>query len=101
MNFNYILHEYAQQDYEESIKWYLEKSIAGAEKLVNEIDFALQLICKNPGRWRNKYKNFHEISLKKYPFTIIYTIESDKELVIVSSIYHHKRNPKAKYRKLK
>lgn len=100
MNYNYILHEYAQHDYEESLKWYLEKSSGAAEKFVAEIDAALQLICNNPGRWRNKYKNFHEISLKKYPFTIIYTIEEKKLLVVVSSIYHHKRNPKAKYRKI-
>ena len=100
MSYGYILHRYAQQDYEESLKWYIQRSIEAAEKFVAEIDTVLQLICTNPGRWRNKYKNFHEITLKKYPFTIIYTIEDDKQLVVVSSIYHHKRNPKTKYIKI-
>ncbi len=99
MSYDYILHKYAQQDYEESLKWYLQKSIGAAEKFVAEVDTVLQLICNNPRRWRNKYKHFHEITLKKYPFTIIYTIEEDKQLVVISSIYHHKRNPKTKYRK--
>ena len=99
MSYAYILHKHAQQDYEQSLEWYLERSIEAAEKFVVAIDNALQLICDNPTRWRNKYKNFHEISLKKYPFTIIYTIEEDKSIVVVSSIYHHKRNPKGKYRK--
>ena len=75
MSYTYILHKQAQKDYEQSLEWYVQRSIDAVEKFVREIDSALQLICTNPGRWRNKYKNFHEITLKKYPFTIIYTIE--------------------------
>ena len=100
MSYNYILHAHAQQYYEQSLKWYMERSIVASERFVVAINNALQLICDNPTRWRKKYKNFHEISLKKYPFTIIYTIEEDKAIVVVSSIYHHKRNHKGKYRKI-
>ncbi len=100
MSYNYILHEHAQKDYEQSLKWYMERSVAATKKFVVAINTALQLICDNSTRWRNKYKNFHEISLEKYPFTIIYTIEEDKAIVVVPSIYHHKRKPKGKYRKI-
>lgn len=101
MSYGYILHSYAQEDYEAALKWYMQRSIGAAEKFITEIDTALLLICFNPRRWRNRYKNFHEITLKKYPFTIIYTIDDDKQLIVVSSIYHHKRNPKTRYRKIK
>ena len=94
MSYSYILNEHAQKDYEQSLKWYMKRSVDAAKKFVVAIDNALQLICDNPTRWRNKYKNFHEISLKKYPFTIIYAIEEDKALVVISSVYHHKRNPR-------
>lgn len=100
MTYTYILHNHAQKDYEQSLEWYMERSVDAAEKFVQAIDNTLQLVCDNPFRWRNKYKNFHEITLKKYPFTIIYTIEEDKLLIVISSIYHHKRNPKGKYRKI-
>jgi plasmid stabilization system protein ParE len=100
MSYTYIIHKHAQKDYEQSLEWYMERSLDAAEKLVQAIDNALQLVSDNPYRWRNKYKNFHEITLKKYPFTIIYTIEEDKSLLVVSSIYHHKRSPKGKYRKI-
>ena len=98
MNYTYILLKHAQKDYEQSIEWYMERSVDVAEKFVKSIDSVIQLICNNPNRWRKKYKNFHEITLKKFPFTIIYTIEEDKYLIVISSIYHHKRNPKGKYR---
>ena len=100
MSYAYILHKHAQNDYEQSLEWYMGRSVDAAEKFVLAIDNALQLICNNPTRWRNKYKNFHEISLKKYPFTIIYTIEEEKSIIVVSSIHHHKRKPKGKYRKI-
>jgi plasmid stabilization system protein ParE len=99
MSYHYILHDHAQEDYETSLQWYAERSALAAENFVKALDDALLSICNNPRRWRNKYKNYHELSLKKYPFTIIYTIETDKQLVIVSSVYHHKRNPKKKYKK--
>ena len=82
-----------------SLKWYAERSKAAAENFVRAVDDAVQLICQHPERWRNTYKGYHELGLKKYPFTIIYTIESDKQLIIIFSIYHHKRNPKKKFRK--
>jgi plasmid stabilization system protein ParE len=100
MSYRYVLHEHAQEDYEKSLQWYAERSRQSAENFVMAVDDALQLICEHPARWRNKYKNYHELGLKKYPFTIIYTIEADKQLIVVSSIYHHKRNPKKKYRKI-
>lgn len=101
MSYVYILHEYAQKDYEASLKWYNERSLQAAENFVAAVDYALVLICNYPTRWRNKHKNFYELSLKKYPFTIIYTIEEDIQTVVVSAIYHQKRNPASKCRRLR
>ena len=100
MSYSVTLQTDAQHEYEASLRWYMERSYPAAEKFVEAVDNALHLICENPTRWRNNYKNFYEISLKKYPFTVIYTIEKDEQLIVVLSIYHHKRNPKRKYRKL-
>lgn len=99
MLYKYIVLEKAQQEYEASLEWYAERSMLAAEKFIIAVENALLLICKYPERWRNQYKNYHELGLKKYPFTIIYTIETGKQLVVVTSVYHHKRNPKKKYRK--
>jgi plasmid stabilization system protein ParE len=98
MSFRYILHEKAQADYESSLIWYLERSQQAAENFVLEIDKGIQLICNNPTRWSNKYKHYYELSLKIFPFTIVYSIE-EKQVIVISAIYHHKRNPKRKYRK--
>lgn len=61
---------------------------------------AIELICNYLTSWRNKYKDFYELGTKKYPYTIIYKIDNQNELIIVYSIFHHKRNPLKKYNKI-
>lgn len=99
MPFKYILLEDAQIDYEDSLQWYAIRSNQAAMNFIKAVDVALQLICANPKRWRNTFKNYHELGLKKYPFSIIYIIDAEKELVVVTSVYHHKRDPKKRYKK--
>jgi plasmid stabilization system protein ParE len=100
MLYTYLFNKDAQLEYETSLEWYAERSLKAATNFVAEVDKTLTLICFYPNRWRNAYKNFHELQLKKYPFTIIYTFEEDKKLVIVTSIFHHKRNPRRRYKKV-
>jgi hypothetical protein len=45
------------------------------------------------------YKNFRELNVRKYPFTIAYAFDENVRLVTVISFYHHKKNPKNKYLK--
>ena len=99
MGYKYMLLAAAQEEYESSITWYNERSWPAADQFIEAVDHALQLICEHPYRWRNEYRKYYELGVKKYPFSIVYTIEAEQELVIVSSIYHHSRNPKKKYRK--
>lgn len=97
MSFQYQLHELAQEDYEASVIWYMERSLKAAENFVAAVDDALLLICTNPKRWHNKYKNYYELGLKKYPFKVIYTIDEANQMITVVAIYHKKRNPRKKY----
>lgn len=61
MSFGYQLHEQAQKDYEESLKWYFERSPQAAIEFVEAVDFTLQQICSYPTRWRNTYRHFYEL----------------------------------------
>ena len=98
--YSYILLETAQHEYETSLIWYAERSEQAAENYVFAIDNAIDLIVRFPTRWRNKFKNFYELGVKKYPYSIIYTIDAEKEIVVIYAVFHHKRNPKKKYKKV-
>ena len=72
MAYKYRLIPLAQEEYESSVSWYLKRSLAAAANFVNAIDKALGLICDDPRRYRNEYKNYYECNIHKYPFTIVY-----------------------------
>ena len=99
MNYNQLLLEPAQEEYESSLTWYSARSEQSATNFIVAVENAFQQICNYPTRWRNKYKDFYEIGVKKYPFTIIYIIDTNKRQIIIFSIFHHKRNPLKKYKR--
>ena len=99
MSYQYAFLETAQREYEDAIEWYQQRSQQAAENFVLEIQKALDLICSNPQRWRNEYNNYHELGLKKYPHSIVYIIEPEKQRVLITAVFHGKRNPVKKYKK--
>ena len=98
MVFTYILLPEAQEEYEDSVMWYMAKSLETAEHFVNQVDQALDLISNNPIRGKSNYANFYEIRIKKFPFSIVYYIEKTLNQIVVTSIFHDKRNPERKLR---
>lgn len=87
----------AVSEYEKAVAWYKERSEAAAQNLIAEVKERIEEICSNPLRYRNTYKHFRKTSLKKYPYYIIYFVDEDAQAIIISSLYHHKRNPKKGY----
>lgn len=98
MNYKYSYEPLALAEYKEIILWYNERSATTAENFVIAVNEKIKLICTDPLRYRNIYKHFRETSLKKYPYCIVYFLDENEQTVIITSLYHHRRNPKKKYK---
>ncbi len=85
-------------EYEAAALWYKGRSIQAAENFEIAVNKKINILRLNPTRQKKAYKEFREIKLDKYPFNIIYLVDEIKMKIIISSIYHHKRNPKKKYK---
>ena len=96
--YQYLLDPKAQTEYEESIEFYAERSEQATLKFIEIVEQTIEQLCKKPYGNRKKYKNYYEINLEKYPFSIIYIIEEEVKQIIIISIYHQSRNPKYKYK---
>lgn len=99
MSYAYFFDPAAAKEYEDAFEWYQERSEAAADILIIEVEETTRAICEDPYRYRETHKNLHEVSLKKYPYYLIYLIDEVKKVVTIISLYHHKRNPKNKYGK--
>jgi mRNA-degrading endonuclease RelE of RelBE toxin-antitoxin system len=57
----------------------------------------LKRICSAPTLYKITYKKYREASLKKFPYSLVYLINEKAKTILITSIYHHKRNPRRKY----
>lgn len=87
----------ALEEYEEAVLWYRQKSEQAAENFVLAVESQLDILRKAPDRYRKTYRDFREAPIKKYPYCIVYLVDDMDRSVIISSIYHYKRNPAGKF----
>jgi plasmid stabilization system protein ParE len=81
----------AADDYSAAFGWYRERGEHVAESFEGAIDFALNQIAEAPNRFA-KYDERHRCYvLRRFPYAIIYRVESEK--VIVVAIAHGRRKP--------
>ena len=97
MSYQYHFLEVAQLEYEAAVDWYLQRSPKAANGFINSVEETLKLICNTPKRWRNEYSNFHELGVRKYPYSLVYIIENELQRVIITAVFHGKRTPLDKY----
>jgi plasmid stabilization system protein ParE len=97
MTYQHYFEPRALKEYVAALKWYKKRSKVAANNFVKEMDIAIAAICAEPYRFRINYQQFRELSLKKYPFYIIYSIEETKHQVLIFSVFHQKRNPALKF----
>lgn len=88
--------EGALAEMEESSAYYNQQSAKLGEEFEEEVFELLELISRNPLLFPIKFECYHEAVLRRFPFVIVYEILTSE--IVVSAVFHTKRNP---VRKLK
>jgi plasmid stabilization system protein ParE len=101
MAYKYTIDVIAADEYEEAFSWYEKKSPIAADNLIIAVQDAIVAACSDPYRYRNTHKNLRELTLKKYPYNLVYHIDDANKTIVITSLYHHKRYPEGKYDKSK
>ncbi|PQJ13038.1 hypothetical protein CJD36_004650 [Flavipsychrobacter stenotrophus] len=97
MTYNFTISPRAATQYREAVLWYIDKSILAGRNFDFELNEKIREICLHPTLYRNTVKKFREANLRVFPFTVVYKIDEKNHLVIITSIFHNKRNPIGKY----
>jgi plasmid stabilization system protein ParE len=61
---------------------------------ISEVDSAIERILAYPEAWSKLAKNYRHCSLRRFPFSVIYQIIDDREILIVS-VFHQSREPES------
>ena len=91
----------ALEEYQNSYLWYKERSESASEKFVFEFLKSIDSIKKNPYQFKNTFSVFYEAIVPKFPYSIVFKIYEGKQIIFVTSVFHHSRNPKQKFRQNK
>ncbi|MEP6464945.1 MAG: type II toxin-antitoxin system RelE/ParE family toxin [Parafilimonas sp.] len=92
-----IYRQRAIKEYSESLAWYKKYSFQAAENFKLIIENTVNYIAQNPRSFKNSYKKFYIARTGRFPFIIVFFIE-DERIIVITTIFHNKRNPAKKYR---
>ncbi len=101
MNYSYRLHPKATEDIANAYAWYEEIQTGLGERFIQTVKNKIENILSSPALYGSKKKGFRETIIgKDFPFLVVYKILDSEKEILISSIFHAKRNPKNKYRKI-
>jgi plasmid stabilization system protein ParE len=81
----------ARDDFDNACEWYAERSNRAAARLRETVNDTLTKIADHPLLFAKIDDQHHEVSLRKFPFRLIYRVVDDEILVV--ALVHATRDP--------
>ena len=93
MLYRIIVSPRAQSEIIKAIDFYALDSLDAPGNFVRQLQKVYETLTSNPF-FRLQYKSVRSLKIKKFPYSIYYTIDEDINSIRVLSCFHNKRNPK-------
>ncbi|CAN5371612.1 hypothetical protein BH09BAC5_BH09BAC5_22140 [soil metagenome] len=97
MIYQIILHSEIKSDLTNAALWYENHQIGLGVEFIDEFNETLICIQKYPGAFPLKAKKLRNISMKRFPFIVVFEIIEN--VVFVSLLIHAKQKPSKRIRK--
>lgn len=89
MNLRYTAR--SKEDLDIAIAWYEKQRRGLGFEFLDCIEVAVKSILENPKMYRIYYSHFRGCVVRRFPFSIIYTIEGNE--IVVHSVFDNRQNP--------
>ena len=86
-------HRAAHAELDRSYAWYEERNPAAAERFLDEVLEKARLIAEAPQQWPVTRGTTRELTLDRFPFTLIYRHRAVEDLVWIVAVAHQRRRP--------
>lgn len=80
----------------EAWTWYESKQKGLGDRFEIEVYNSIEAIQQHPLRFPEKIQFYREKQIRIFPYLIIYRVIDDNNIILVSSIFHTRRNPETK-----
>ncbi|MEG4629689.1 type II toxin-antitoxin system RelE/ParE family toxin [Microcoleus sp. AR_TQ3_B6] len=87
----YVFHPEALAEYSEAVQYYAEQRSEVAQMFINAIEDAVYRIRESPTPWAIVDEDVRRCLTRKFPYSILYTIEQD--YILILAVTHCSREP--------
>ncbi|MBT3227080.1 MAG: type II toxin-antitoxin system RelE/ParE family toxin [Deltaproteobacteria bacterium] len=81
----------AEDDLRLAIRWYEDQRKGLGLEFLDCIEFAIKRILAFPESYEKPYASFHRCTVRRFPFSIFYTIEDGT--IIIHAIFDNRQDP--------
>lgn len=86
----------ARQELIEAWTWYESRQQGLGDRFETEVYKSIQEVQQHPLRSPEKIQFYREKQIMIFPYLIIYMVIDDNNTILISSIFHTRRNPQTK-----
>ncbi|MFP4333507.1 MAG: type II toxin-antitoxin system RelE/ParE family toxin [Campylobacterales bacterium] len=90
MNLNYT--DRAKEDVEISFEWYEKQRKGLGFEFLDCLEVGIKKIINNPEAYGICYSSFRRFLIRRFPFSVYYTIEQDG--IVVHSVFDNRQHPR-------
>ncbi len=87
----YVFHPEALTEYAQAVEYYLQKNPKIAQAFIDAVEETVSRIRETPTRYSIFDEDIRRCMTRKFPYSVLYTIEQDSILIL--AIMHFSRKP--------
>lgn len=77
--------------------WHAEEEERWGEELLDEFQRIVGILLRFPRSAPNKFQTYREAVLSTYPYILIFEHAREKDMLIIYSLFHTRRDPSGKF----
>lgn len=81
----------AKDDVELAFTWYERQRRGLGFEFLDCVEIAVKSILENPGMYRTYYSTFRGYVIRRFPFSVFYTVEDTE--IVVHSVFNNRQDP--------
>lgn len=101
MTFRTVIEGEAEREFNEAVDFYDGRQPGLGQRFAREVRDDFREACKNPERFPPVTRLTRKAKVRGWPYSIYYSIKLEAAELVISTIWHGKRNPAGLRQRLK
>ena len=101
MIFRTVIEEEAEKEFAEAVDFYDGRDPGLGQRFARDVRDVFREACKNPERFPRATGLTRKAKVLDWPYSVYFSIKPESSELVISTIWHGKRNPAELRRRLK